>query len=108
RFEGVGSACATDELAALEAIVRCARAAGPELTRASESLAGRAAAPVLATCAQIERWETRAALAAGAAGVVTDAGLVRALAPSLQAAIAGQVCAPRSQWRQIEPPALST
>jgi DNA-binding NarL/FixJ family response regulator len=107
RYGNVASACAADDAATLGAIVLHVEEAGPALTRAVESLKAQLLGPLLATCARIERWEVRAALAAGAAGVVTEDGLERALVPSLHATIAGQVCVPRSQWRQIEPPALS-
>ncbi len=59
-------------------------------------------------CSSIERWEVRAALAAGAAGVVLEEEIASALGPCLQAALAGQICVPRRHSRQIEPPALST
>jgi DNA-binding NarL/FixJ family response regulator len=64
--------------------------------------------PVVIICSSIERWEVRAALAAGAAGVVLYEDLGRALGPCLQAVRAGQTCVPRRHWRQIEPPVLST
>jgi DNA-binding NarL/FixJ family response regulator len=59
-------------------------------------------------CAGIQRWGIRAALTAGAAGVVLYDDLDSALGPCLQAVQAGQVCVPRAHWRQIEPPPLST
>jgi DNA-binding NarL/FixJ family response regulator len=64
--------------------------------------------PIVAACPDIERWEMRAALAAGAAGIVLHEDLKSALGPCLQAVQAGQTCVPREHWRQIEPPALST
>jgi DNA-binding NarL/FixJ family response regulator len=64
-------------------------------------------APVVVACASIQRWEVRAALAAGAAGVVTYDDLDASLGPCLRAVRVGQVCVPRGHWRQIEPPALS-
>jgi DNA-binding NarL/FixJ family response regulator len=67
-----------------------------------------ALAPLVLVCASIERWGVRAALAAGAAGVVLTADLDSALGPCLQAALAGQICVPRGHSRQIEPPALSS
>jgi DNA-binding NarL/FixJ family response regulator len=72
------------------------------LTRAAEEV------PVVVVCESIERWEVRAALAAGAAGVVLAADMHAGLAPCLRAVRAGQVCVPRGHWRQVEPPALST
>jgi DNA-binding NarL/FixJ family response regulator len=63
--------------------------------------------PIVVVCASIERWEVRAALAAGAAGVVLLDDLDAALWPCLQAVRSGQTCVPRRHWRQIEPPALS-
>jgi DNA-binding NarL/FixJ family response regulator len=67
-----------------------------------------AQAPIMVVCSAIERWEVRAALAAGAAGVVLYEDLDSALGPCLQAVIAGQICVPREHWRQIDPPALSS
>lgn len=72
------------------------------LTRATTSR------PVLVVCADIERWGVRAALTAGAAGVVRSEDLESALGPCIQAILAGQTCVPREHWRQIEPPALSS
>ncbi len=74
-----------------------------------DSLRGRVEqTPVLVICAGIERWEVRAALAGGVAGVVLEEEMADALGPCLQAVQAGQVCVPRQHWRQVEPPALST
>jgi DNA-binding NarL/FixJ family response regulator len=64
--------------------------------------------PVVAACLTIDRREMRAALAAGAAGVVLHENLDSALGPCLRAVLAGQTCVPKDYWRQIEPPALST
>jgi DNA-binding NarL/FixJ family response regulator len=64
--------------------------------------------PIVMICADVQRWEVRAALAAGIAGVILEEELDGALAPCLLAARAGQICVPRQHWRQIEPPALST
>jgi len=64
--------------------------------------------PVVVVCAPIQRWGIRAALTAGAAGVVLYDELDSALAPCLQAVQAGQTCVPRGHWRQIDPPALSS
>ncbi len=65
-------------------------------------------AQIVVVCADIQRWELRAALAGGVAGVVLEEEMADALGPCLQAVRAGQVCVPRQHWRQIEPPALST
>lgn len=74
-----------------------------------EPLARRfARTPIVVVCTDIERWAVRAALAAGAAGVVLLEDLETALWPCLQAVQSGQTCVPRGHWRQIEPPALST
>jgi DNA-binding NarL/FixJ family response regulator len=66
-----------------------------------------AQAPVVVVCSSIERWEVRAALTSGAAGVVLSDDLDSALGPCLQAVQTGQTCVPRGHWRQIDPPALS-
>ena len=63
--------------------------------------------PVVVISAEIRRWELRAALAAGAAGVVLESEMGSALGSCLQAALAGQICVPRQYSEQIEPPALS-
>jgi DNA-binding NarL/FixJ family response regulator len=74
-----------------------------------ERLAKRfAGSPVVVACASIQRWEVRAALAAGAAGVVVHDDLDSSLGPCLRAVRVGQLCVPRGHWRQIEPPVLST
>ncbi len=65
-------------------------------------------AQIVVVCAGIQRWELRAALAGGVAGVVLEEEMADALGPCLQAVRAGQVCVPRQHWRQIEPPVLST
>jgi DNA-binding NarL/FixJ family response regulator len=79
------------------------------LARFIEPLAKRfAQTPIVVVCSSIQRWEVRAALTAGAAGVVLYDDLDSALAPCLQSVQAGQTCVPRGHWRQIEPPALSS
>lgn len=65
-------------------------------------------APAIVICSSLDRWRVRAALAAGAAGVVLWDDLDTTLQPCLQAVRAGQICVPRKHWRQIDPPALST
>jgi DNA-binding NarL/FixJ family response regulator len=69
---------------------------------------GIESARVVVICPEIERWEVRAVLAAGAAGVVLEREMAGTLGPCLQAVRVGQICVPRQQWRQIAPPALST
>lgn len=66
------------------------------------------ASPLIVLCQSIERWGIRAALSAGAAGVVLAESLDVGLMASLQAVHAGQICVPRAHWRQIEPPVLSS
>jgi DNA-binding NarL/FixJ family response regulator len=78
------------------------------LPKTVEALAQRfEQTPIVAACAEIERWEMRATLAAGAAGIVLQEELGSALIPCLHAVRAGQTCVPRGHWRQIDPPALS-
>jgi DNA-binding NarL/FixJ family response regulator len=63
---------------------------------------------VIVLSPNVERWELRCALAAGACGVLEDDGnLARSLPPCVSAVLAGQVCVPAQHRRQIEPPALS-
>jgi DNA-binding NarL/FixJ family response regulator len=64
-------------------------------------------ARVVVICPEIERWDVRAVLAAGAAGVVLEREMAGTLGPCLHAVRVGQICVPRQQWRQVAPPALS-
>jgi DNA-binding NarL/FixJ family response regulator len=64
-------------------------------------------ARVVVICPEIQRWDVRAVLAAGAAGVVLEREMAGTLGPCLHAVRVGQICVPRQQWRQIAPPALS-
>ena len=63
--------------------------------------------PIVVVCADIQRWGVRAALTAGAAGVVLYEDLGAVLGPCLQAVQSGQICVPRGHCQQIDPPALS-
>jgi DNA-binding NarL/FixJ family response regulator len=63
--------------------------------------------PLIVVCSAAERRGVRAALAAGAAGVVLWQDVDATLGPCIQAVLAGQTCVPREHWRQIDPPALS-
>ncbi len=64
-------------------------------------------AQIVVICPEIQRWEVRSVLAAGAAGVVLEREMAGTLGPCLHAVRVGQICVPRQQWRQIAPPALS-
>jgi DNA-binding NarL/FixJ family response regulator len=64
--------------------------------------------PLIIVCPDIERRGVRAALMAGAVGVVLWKDLATALGPCTQAVQAGQTCVPRAHGRQLEPPALSS
>jgi DNA-binding NarL/FixJ family response regulator len=79
------------------------------LSKSIERLVHRfAPAPLVVVYSDIHRWDVRTALTAGAAGVVAYENLTTTLGPCLLAVTAGQVCVPRGNWRQVEPPALST
>ena len=78
-------------------------------TQQIDSLRGSAEqAQIVVICPEIKRWEVRAALASGVAGVVLKDEMTHALGPCVRAVLAGQICVPQQHWRQIEPPALST
>jgi DNA-binding NarL/FixJ family response regulator len=64
-------------------------------------------APVVVVVKELEQREVRGVLAAGGRGVLGDEDVAAALEPCLHAVIAGQVCVPSEQWRQVHPPALS-
>ncbi len=87
-------------------VLQVAGTAAP-MAQLIEPVMQRSQAPLVLVCERIDRWEVRTALAAGACGVVGRADLRLALVPCLRAVVAGQVCVPRAQSRQIEPPALS-
>jgi DNA-binding NarL/FixJ family response regulator len=102
-----------DELVAAECapdlIVLWSEDSGSALAKTVESVVQRLQqTPLVVACPDIERWEVRSALAAGAAGIVLHESVETALVPCLRAVLAGQTCVPREQWRQIAPPALST
>jgi DNA-binding NarL/FixJ family response regulator len=58
-------------------------------------------------CMALQGWEVRAALAAGADGIVLGETAAVALGPCLRAVQAGQICVPRGHGRQINRPVLS-
>jgi DNA-binding NarL/FixJ family response regulator len=58
-------------------------------------------------CTAIQGWEIRAALAAGADGIVLAETASAALGPCLRAVQAGQICVPHGHGRQINRPVLS-
>jgi DNA-binding NarL/FixJ family response regulator len=108
-FESVEAILCEDTAEIPSAIVLWVEDTVSALPRLVEPLTKRvASAPVIVVCAAIQRWEVRAALGAGASGVVIYGELEDALGPCLRAARVGQVCVPRAHWRQIEPPVLST
>jgi DNA-binding NarL/FixJ family response regulator len=105
-LQAILEAAGADDLAAIVVWVESALTSMPSLI---EPLTKRfIPSPVVIVCESIQRWEVRAALAAGAAGVVVSANLESALVPCLQAVQVGQTCVPREHWRQVEPPVLST
>lgn len=107
-FESVDALLERDGQHDPSLILLLASAAGPELPGQIGPLAQRfEQAPVVLVSAGIERWEVRAALMAGVAGVVLLDSVDSALLPCLRAVQSGQICVPRGHWRQIEPPALS-
>lgn len=64
--------------------------------------------PVVVICPTVKRWGVRAALTAGASGVLALDNLATGLYSCIYAVLSGQVCVPREHWQQIEPPALSS
>jgi two-component system response regulator DesR len=66
------------------------------------------AVPVVVGCESVPRSGVRAWLTAGAAGVVVLEDVQGRLAPCVRAVQAGLLCVPRENWRQVEPPVLST
>ncbi len=104
----VGTIAETDGLDALAAVVLSIEGTVSTVVRLVESLSKRfAPVPVVVVCASIQRREVRAALAAGAAGVVVHEELDGSLGACLRAVGSGQACVPRGHWREMEPPVLS-
>jgi DNA-binding NarL/FixJ family response regulator len=104
-LEGLAEACA-DRTPSLIVLM----GAGPMASLSSTLATVREHAPdarVVFVCASIEGWEVRAALAAGAAGVVLEAEASSALGPCLLAVRAGQICVPKGNRRVVERPVLS-
>jgi len=65
--------------------------------------------PLVLICGEeVRGWEVRAALEAGAAGIVLEGEVERALGPCLAAVGAEQVCVPRLHGRRIDPATLSS
>ncbi|HLH13552.1 MAG TPA: LuxR C-terminal-related transcriptional regulator, partial [Solirubrobacteraceae bacterium] len=79
----------------------------PLCRRFACELGGQSRTPVVVACASVQRREVRAALAAGAAGVIVREDLQGTLGAVLRAVRAGQLCVPREHWREVEPPVLS-
>jgi DNA-binding NarL/FixJ family response regulator len=105
HFGDLASLLETDDASEPELVLMWADDTGPALPRALESLK-----PIrtIVLCPEIKGWEVHCALGAGAQGIVLEQELERALLPCIEAVLAGQVCVPRSHWRQIEAPALSS
>lgn len=61
----------------------------------------------IAVCDAVRPGEVRLALSAGMAGVVLAASLTVTLGPAIAAAMAGQVCVPMAQARQVDAASLS-
>jgi DNA-binding NarL/FixJ family response regulator len=95
-----------DRLSAVVVVVQDTIASVPGLLQLISGYGERT--PVVIVYTSIHRWEVRAALAAGAVGVIDHDELEGSLGPCLHAVLAGQVCVPRAYRRQIEPPVLST
>jgi DNA-binding NarL/FixJ family response regulator len=64
--------------------------------------------PLVLVCAGARPRDLRAALAAGAWGVVLSDELCCALGPCIGAVRAGQVCLPRANWQAVKPLVLSS
>lgn len=93
----------------LRAIIVALQIADPRLTSILGTLTSQLeSTPIVVVSADTQRWAVRSALTHGAAGVIFLDALASCLGPCLQAVCAGQICAPRTHWRQIEPPVLST
>jgi DNA-binding NarL/FixJ family response regulator len=81
----------------------------PEVARLLKSLGNpEICPPAIAVCEEVRPGEIRIGLAGGLAGVVMAQEMERSLPACVEAVLAGQVCVPRSQSRQVDAAALST
>jgi DNA-binding NarL/FixJ family response regulator len=113
-LEGAGILCA-----AVEAPREGPANAAIAVVCAEETLAGAVAShlrelrrmlpetPAILVCPKVRPGETRLALAAGAAGVVLEQAVTDSLPACVEAVLAGQVCVPLREARQVEPATLS-
>jgi DNA-binding NarL/FixJ family response regulator len=90
------------------AVLVAADAGGPLAAAVAEAHGRFPDVPVVAVTGSAESRDVRAALAAGARGLILEADLEAVLAPCLRSVGAGQVCVPRERWRELRPRALST
>ena len=112
------SLCAFDDVGALRrrlahlprpaAIVVCDDGSSSLPALVEEVVEGFAEVPVVAVCPDDQRAAMRSMLSTGAAGVVLEQELGRALKPCLLAVMAGLTCLPAGGWRQLDPPVLSS
>jgi DNA-binding NarL/FixJ family response regulator len=108
-FDCVDSLLADDPANDPAAVVLRIEPAACAVARLVEPVVERfASAPVVVICPEVQRWDVRAALMAGAVGVVAEEDVGSALAACLQAVSAGQICVPRENSREVAPPVLST
>jgi DNA-binding NarL/FixJ family response regulator len=89
----------------LDIVVLCARGGPAETLQAISEC--HPDLPVVVVFAELDEREVRGALAAGARGLLGDEDIATALEPCLHAVLAGQICVPSEQWRQVRAPALS-
>jgi DNA-binding NarL/FixJ family response regulator len=90
-------------------VLRVEREDGPPGVEVGRLLEHSPGAPVVVVLAGgCDGRDVRTALGAGAAGLIEERHLARALESCLLAVLAGQVCVPREHRRQVAPPVLST
>jgi DNA-binding NarL/FixJ family response regulator len=89
-------------------VLLCSDDSGPGSSGSEIALLNDAGAgPILVLCERLRPWELRAALQAGASGVILRSEVADTLGPCLEATLSGQVCIPRMHASEVEPPALS-
>lgn len=97
-----------EQLPAPTVIVMSDHQSDSSLAKLVEPLRRRFAdAAIVVVCQAVQRWDVRAALIAGAAGVMLRDEVEHALAACVQAVATGQACVPRKYSPQVEPPTLS-
>jgi DNA-binding NarL/FixJ family response regulator len=109
RYDGVETYLRRAPGAGRDVVLLVTRRCGQALSAAVAAVTGQAApGAIVVLCDRVGGKEARSLLAAGVGGLVLSGEAHRALAATIGAVDAGQVCVPRRHARHVERPGLST